>query len=136
MKPPMPFATATWHNATYPAISPLRPELSAKGKTIVITGAGTGIGRQAALSFANAGAARVVLLGRMASTLEETGSLLLAANPGVAAVVQVMDTTDEAGLKRVASSIAAPFSARHASPFQPVPSTPPRQLIRPHVKGT
>lgn len=38
MQPPMPSATATWHNDTYPAISPLRPELSAKGKTIVIIG--------------------------------------------------------------------------------------------------
>lgn len=38
MQPPMPSATATWHNDTYPAISPSRPEVSAKGKTIVILG--------------------------------------------------------------------------------------------------
>lgn len=34
----MPSATATWHNDTYPAISPSRAELSAEGKTIVIIG--------------------------------------------------------------------------------------------------
>ena len=39
MGPPMPSATATWHNNTYAAISPLRPELSASGKTVIITGA-------------------------------------------------------------------------------------------------
>jgi hypothetical protein len=35
----MPSATATWRNDTYAAISPLRPELGAQGKTVVITGA-------------------------------------------------------------------------------------------------
>lgn len=39
MQPPLPAPVATWRNDTYDAISPLRPELSQKGKTIVITGA-------------------------------------------------------------------------------------------------
>ncbi len=39
MKPPLPSATPTWHNDTYPAIAPSRPELSAVGKTVIITGA-------------------------------------------------------------------------------------------------
>lgn len=45
------------------------PELL-KGKTILVTGAGAGIGRAAALSFAKHGAT-VILLGRTTSKLEE-----------------------------------------------------------------
>lgn len=33
--------TNTWHNAPYSAINPLRPELSASGRHVVVTGAGT-----------------------------------------------------------------------------------------------
>ena len=39
MQPPLPAFVATWRNDTYDAISPSRPALSQKGKTIVITGA-------------------------------------------------------------------------------------------------
>lgn len=43
MAPPLPSFTSTWHNDTYPAISPTRPELSAAGKTVIITGAVSGL---------------------------------------------------------------------------------------------
>lgn len=39
MQPPYPCPTRRWHDDTYDAISPLRPELSAAGKTVIITGA-------------------------------------------------------------------------------------------------
>ncbi|KAJ0323539.1 hypothetical protein Brms1b_001419 [Colletotrichum noveboracense] len=39
MQPPLPSATPTWHNDTYDAISPSRPELSAAGKTAIVVGA-------------------------------------------------------------------------------------------------
>lgn len=38
MATPFPSLTETWHTASYPAISPSRPELSAANKTVVITG--------------------------------------------------------------------------------------------------
>lgn len=38
MQPPMPSATAKWYNDTYSSISTSRPELNAKGKTIIIIG--------------------------------------------------------------------------------------------------
>ncbi|KAL3478433.1 hypothetical protein BJX99DRAFT_256554 [Aspergillus californicus] len=57
MQPPFPPLTATWHNVSYAAISPSRRELSAAGKTVVITGAS---------------AARIVLLGRDTAKLEES----------------------------------------------------------------
>jgi len=39
MDPPLPSFTSIWHNEPYEAVSPSRPELSAAGKTVIITGA-------------------------------------------------------------------------------------------------
>ena len=69
---PFPSPTSVWHTETYDSISPTRPELSAKGKTVVITGGGTGIGAETARSFAKAGASRIALLGRREGPLLET----------------------------------------------------------------
>ncbi len=48
--------------------------------TAVVTGAGTGLGRQSALALAAAGF-RVALLGRTAATLEETAGLVVPQRP-------------------------------------------------------
>jgi hypothetical protein len=39
MQPPFPSPTATWHNDTYAAIDPSKPEFNQAGKTVIITGA-------------------------------------------------------------------------------------------------
>ena len=49
--------------------------LEFSGKTALITGAGSGIGRSIAIAFANSGA-RVVLAGRRQEELEETARLI------------------------------------------------------------
>ncbi|KAL9067613.1 MAG: hypothetical protein Q9161_006802 [Pseudevernia consocians] len=51
-----PRSTITTHHDTYPYISPSRFTGSLKGKVILLTGAGRGIGRASALAFAAAGA--------------------------------------------------------------------------------
>ncbi|OTB12757.1 hypothetical protein K445DRAFT_320884 [Daldinia sp. EC12] len=102
MQPLLPSPTATWHNDTYPAISPSRPELKATGKTVVVTGAGSGIGRETAIAYASAGAARLVLLGRTTTTLEETASLL---GDNVSKEIFAVDITQEDALQRVAAAI-------------------------------
>jgi len=63
-----------------------------EGRTAIITGAGSGIGRAAALLFAQQGA-RVVLAGRRADKLEEVAAQILTAG-GTAAVV-AGDVRDE-----------------------------------------
>lgn len=72
MAAPFPSPTSTWHSNTYPSLSPSRPELSAKGKTVIVTGGGSGIGAETARYFAQAGASRIALLGRREQPLLDT----------------------------------------------------------------
>ncbi|KAI0101451.1 putative NADP(+)-dependent dehydrogenase [Hypoxylon sp. NC0597] len=102
MKPPMPSATPTWHNDTYAAISPQRPELSVSGKTVIITGAGSGIGRETAIAFASAGAAKIALLGRTAASLQETALLI---PKETQTSIHAVDIAQEKAIQDVAKSV-------------------------------
>ncbi|MGW2664459.1 SDR family NAD(P)-dependent oxidoreductase [Nocardia tengchongensis] len=66
---------------------------------VVVTGGGTGIGRAAALAFAEQGAAGVVITGRRRETLEQTA----AEHPALIPVVA--DVTTTAGADAVAAAI-------------------------------
>ncbi|KAI9817915.1 MAG: hypothetical protein M1832_004535 [Thelocarpon impressellum] len=68
--------TPSNHRQPYPALSTDRPELSAKGKVIIISGGGSGIGAAAAKVWARAGASGITLLGRRANKLDEVAKEL------------------------------------------------------------
>ncbi|WP_055586893.1 SDR family NAD(P)-dependent oxidoreductase [Peterkaempfera griseoplana] len=70
-------------------------------QTIVVTGGGTGIGRSAALAFAESGAAHVVVTGRRAERLAEVAAL----HPAVVPVTA--DVATEAGADAVAAAVRA-----------------------------
>jgi NAD(P)-dependent dehydrogenase (short-subunit alcohol dehydrogenase family) len=72
----LPHYTKLHHTETYASISPSRPELSTKGKAVVITGAGTGVGAATALAYAESGAANLALVGRTEKTLLATKAAL------------------------------------------------------------
>lgn len=72
--------TKAIHRDPYPFLSPTKPENSQKGKVIIITGGGTGIGAAAAKTWAKAGAQGVVITGRRAEHLQAVKDEIKAIN--------------------------------------------------------
>lgn len=75
-KMPYPCPVKTYRTDTYAAISPTLPQLSTKGKNVVITGGGSGIGSKIAHAFAASGATSISILGRTEESLLQTRSEL------------------------------------------------------------
>ena len=69
-----PSPTPTWHNSVYPSIDPTRPELSLAGKSVVITGGGSGIGLAISKALALAGASQLAIIGRRVSVLTQAAA--------------------------------------------------------------
>ncbi|KAH7034794.1 putative 3-oxoacyl-reductase [Microdochium trichocladiopsis] len=90
-----PIPTKIYHDNAYPTISPTRPENSAKGKTVVVTGGGTGIGAETARSFAAAGASRILLVGRRLEPLQATKTSIEAEFPSASVTTFSADVTDK-----------------------------------------
>jgi NAD(P)-dependent dehydrogenase (short-subunit alcohol dehydrogenase family) len=95
--PPFQSITKTWHNASYAAIDPLRPELSVTNKTVLVTGGGIGIGASIAYAFAKAGASKLAIIGRTESALQESKAKIERDFPGrqvIYAVANIVNPTD------------------------------------------
>ncbi|KAL7915342.1 NAD(P)-binding protein [Trichoderma velutinum] len=99
--------TKTWHSKPYAAIDPARPELSASGVFVVITGGGTGIGKAIAVSFAQAGAKTVAILGRRLEKLEETATEITskAKNADTQVLFESVDLSKRADVDAAAAAL-------------------------------
>lgn len=86
--------TKTVHKKAYPAIFASRPELSQAGRTVLITGGSAGIGFGIARGFAEAGAKRIIVLGRRQSLVEQAVSKLQAEYPAVEFLGRQCDVDD------------------------------------------
>jgi len=82
---------------------PFRPDLLA-GKTTIITGGGSGLGRSMALRFASLGA-KVAVLGRRPEPLQETAAAIRAAG-GTASAIPC-DVRDPAAVKAAFDAVEA-----------------------------
>jgi len=107
MAPPFPSPVATWHHSTYPSLNPKRPEISPAGKTIVITGAGQGIGREITRQYGLAGAKDIHIISRTKAKLEETKAVLNKEAPNVNVHVHPVDVTDETAMAAVAKEVGS-----------------------------
>ena len=94
----------TIHHDVYPAIDPTREVLSAKGKFVVVTGGGSGIGPYLAEAFATAGAAKMALLGRTERTLSSTKQYL-ESKYGVQVSIHIADVGQEAAVNKAFQEI-------------------------------
>lgn len=105
--PPFPSPTKRWHTKAQPSTLPTRPELSAKGKSVLITGGGnTGIGGETARCFAEAGASRIALLGRRDKPLLDNKAFIENKFPGIEVVTITADVTKKADVDSAFSQFA------------------------------
>ncbi|KAI1173027.1 NAD(P)-binding protein [Nemania sp. FL0916] len=106
-EPPFPSPTKRWHTTAQPCGSPSRPEVSAKGKSVLVTGGGnTGIGGETARYFAAAGASRIALLGRREKPLAENKAFIESNYPGVEITTISADITKQSDVESVFSAFA------------------------------
>jgi NAD(P)-dependent dehydrogenase (short-subunit alcohol dehydrogenase family) len=96
---PTPEGIQTYHNKPYPAIDVTRPELSAAGKVVVVTGGGTGLGLAFAEHFAKAGSKKVAITGRRGQVLDEAKKKIEGAYPGTTVLTLQSDVADRAGVE-------------------------------------
>ena len=68
--------TKIYRQDTYATLASSAPANSQKGRTVVVAGASSGIGFAIARSFRDAGAERLIILGRTQKTLNEAASKL------------------------------------------------------------
>ncbi|KAK8860033.1 Short chain dehydrogenase citE [Apiospora arundinis] len=99
--------TKNFHNKTYAAIDPSRPELSNRGKTAVVAGASPdSIGAACAMSLAKSGIDAVALLARNEGSLNQTKTAVEDLGLGTRVVVYAVDMADAAAVKKALADFA------------------------------
>lgn len=104
----------TVHRTTYRAIDPARSDLSASGKTVVVTGGATGIGFGIAQHFAAAEASTIVLVARRANTLEEAAKAISESYPKTQVLTYSVDIMDSKSVGNMFAS-AVDAAKTHAA---------------------
>ncbi|KAG6355516.1 hypothetical protein INS49_003478 [Diaporthe citri] len=100
--------TSTYHQKSYPSISPSRPELSAAGKTVFVSGGARGLGIGIVEAFATAGAAHIIILGRSTATLQEVAERTGAAYPSTKISTVSGDVSREEDVARAFAGAGGP----------------------------
>ncbi|KAF2676984.1 NAD(P)-binding protein [Lentithecium fluviatile CBS 122367] len=96
------------HHDIYPFISPKgRLAGAAKGKSLLVTGGGKGVGKAIAEQFALAGAVRITITGREKKALDTTKAEVEAQSPGVSVTTVEADVTSEDDVSAVFAALPA-----------------------------
>ncbi|KAI0424130.1 NAD(P)-binding protein [Xylaria sp. FL1042] len=104
---PFPSPTKRWHTKAQPSGLPTRHEVSAKGKSVIVTGGGTtGIGGETARYYAAAGASRIALLGRREKPLADNQAFIEDKYPGVEVIIIPTDITQQSDVENAFSKFA------------------------------
>ncbi|KAI3316648.1 NAD(P)-binding protein [Xylariaceae sp. AK1471] len=91
----------TTHHEPYPAINPTRPELSQRGRAVLVTGSSSGIGFYIARAFAKANAATVILTGRQENSLTKAVETLTSQYPETSFIGRALDIADSAAVEEM-----------------------------------
>lgn len=86
--------TTVIHREPYAAISPSRPQLSQKGKVVLVTGSSGGIGLAIARAFGKASAAKVILTGRHQGPLDTAVATLSKESPKTTFIARLNDASN------------------------------------------
>ncbi|KAJ9609584.1 hypothetical protein H2200_005911 [Cladophialophora chaetospira] len=102
----LPTYTKQYHSDVYSDIDASRPNLSVKGKRVVVTGGAGGIGSATAEAFAIAGASEVVILGRTQQTLDQTKAAISSKYPNTSIVSITANIADPKSVADAFGTIA------------------------------
>ena len=121
-----PSLTKTWHTESYPAISPSRSELSVRGKVVVVTGGGSGIGASITRAFAAGGATKLAILSRSLPKLVACKNEIEETYPGTEILTLAADITNAEQVNDAFSKIDQTFGKIDIlvcnSAFMPAPT--------------
>ncbi|KAJ5813810.1 uncharacterized protein N7503_000560 [Penicillium pulvis] len=102
------------HTTVYPAVDPAGPLKDASsGKVVIIAGAGRGIGKAMAHTFAATGARGLVLISRTKGQLEQTGSEIQSAHPACEIKTFALDISQPDAVQEMFKQSVAAFGEVH-----------------------
>ncbi|KAI6080765.1 hypothetical protein F4821DRAFT_48814 [Hypoxylon rubiginosum] len=101
--------TKTVHRDLYPTVEPSHPDLSAAGRTVLITGVSGGVGKAIAEAWAVAGASAIILTGRKLDALNDVAAKIkqVAKTPSTKILVQPADLSSETSVRQLWDIAAA-----------------------------
>jgi NAD(P)-dependent dehydrogenase (short-subunit alcohol dehydrogenase family) len=110
---PTPKGITKYHTSPYPAINVRRPELSAGGKVVFITGGGSGLGLVFAQHFAMAGCTTIAITGRRQNIIDDAKTSLEKEYSGLRVLALQGDVTDKQAVEAAFEATKETFGVIH-----------------------